>query len=89
MVWVLDLADMLLERTSRKSEEYLAEIFGEQVRTAWLLVDGEEFEVALDQLKKGDIIAVNTGEQVPVDGIVTGGEAMIDQQSLTGEATPG
>lgn len=88
MIWVLDLADMLLERTSRKSEEYLSEIFGEQVRTAWLLVDGEEIEVGLDQLKKGDIIAVNTGEQVPVDGLVTEGEAMIDQQSLTGEATP-
>ncbi|MCI5148313.1 MAG: HAD family hydrolase, partial [Candidatus Electrothrix sp. MAN1_4] len=88
MIWVLDLADMLLERTSRKSEEYLSEIFGEQVRTAWLLVDGEEIEVGLDQLKKGDIIAVNTGEQVPVDGVVTEGEAMIDQQSLTGEATP-
>lgn len=88
MIWVLDLADILLERTSKKSEQYLSDIFGEQVRTVWLLVDEEEIEVALDQLKKGDIIAVNTGEQVPVDGVVTQGEAMIDQQSLTGEATP-
>ncbi|MCI5165995.1 MAG: heavy metal translocating P-type ATPase, partial [Candidatus Electrothrix sp. GM3_4] len=88
MVWVLDLADMLLDRTSRKSQQYLNEIFGEQARSAWLLLDGEEVEVPLSQLEKGDCIVVNTGEQVPVDGIVTQGEAMIDQQSLTGEAAP-
>ncbi|MBK1634019.1 hypothetical protein CKO31_25530 [Thiohalocapsa halophila] len=36
----------------------------------------------------GDIIVVNTGEQIPVDGAVVAGTAMIDQQSLTGEAAP-
>ncbi|MCI5133965.1 MAG: heavy metal translocating P-type ATPase [Candidatus Electrothrix sp. AW2] len=88
MVWVLDLADMLQEKSQKKSSEYLTEIFGKEIRSAWLLVDGQEIEVPLDNLKKGDIIMVSTGEQVPVDGIIAEGEAIIDQQSLTGESVP-
>jgi heavy metal translocating P-type ATPase len=88
MVWILDLADLLLEKTRRKSRQYLSEIFGEQARFAWLLLDGQEIRVAVKDLQKDDIIIVNTGEQVPIDGLVLEGEAMIDQQSLTGEAAP-
>ncbi len=88
MVWILDLADILLEKTKRKSEEYITDIFGKQARFAWLLVDGQEIEVEVKDLQKGDIIVVSTGEQTPVDGIIMEGEAMIDQQSLTGEAAP-
>ncbi|MDM8568073.1 heavy metal translocating P-type ATPase [Thiotrichales bacterium HSG1] len=88
MVWVLDLADMLLEKTRRKSRQYITSIFGEQARFAWLLVDGQELQVKVKELQKDDIIIVSTGEQVPIDGIIVEGDAMIDQQSLTGEATP-
>ncbi len=35
-----------------------------------------------------DVIVVNTGEVVPVDGIIVKGMAMIDQHALTGESTP-
>ncbi len=88
MVWGLDLAEMLLSRTTKKSDKYLTDIFGEQVQSAWLLVDGQEIEMPVETLKTGDIIVVTTGEHVPVDGTVTEGEAMVDQHSLTGEATP-
>lgn len=88
MVWILDLADLLLDRTTRKSRQYVGEVFGQQARYAWLLVEGKEVQVPVTNLKKGDLIVVSTGEQVPVDGIVVEGDAMVDQQSLTGEATP-
>ncbi len=88
MVWVLDIADLLLEKTRDRSERFISDIFGSQPRTAWLLKDGQEIEVAVRDLRKGDIIAVNTGEQIPVDGVVVSGTAMIDQHSLTGEAAP-
>ncbi|MCK5720260.1 MAG: heavy metal translocating P-type ATPase, partial [Thiomargarita sp.] len=88
MVWILDLADMLLEKTRRKSRQYITDIFGEQSRFAWLLMDGQEIQIKVKDLQKDDIIVIGTGESVPVDGIVVEGEAMIDQQSLTGEAAP-
>jgi Cu2+-exporting ATPase len=88
MVWVLDIADLLLEKTRDRSERFITDIFGSQPRTAWLLRDGQEIEIAVADLRKGDIIVVNTGEQIPVDGVVVNGSAMIDQHSLTGEAAP-
>lgn len=88
MVWVLDLADMLLEKTTKKSQKYITDIFGEQPRFAWLLVDGAEVQVEVKDLKQNDVVVIGTGEQIPVDGIIVTGGAMIDQQSLTGESTP-
>src|SRR5208337_3490599 len=61
---------------------------GKQPRYAWLLQDGQEIQVPLDRLQKGDIVVVNTGEVVPVDGVIVDGLAMIDQHALTGESTP-
>jgi len=52
------------------------------------LIDGQELQVEVKDLQENDIIMVTTGEQIPVDGIVIEGEAMVDQQSLTGEAAP-
>jgi len=88
MVWILDLADMLLQKTTKKSQKYITDIFGEQPRFAWLLVDGSEVQTEVKDLKKGDIVVVGTGESIPVDGVIIDGGAMIDQQSLTGESTP-
>lgn len=88
MVWILDLADMLLKKTTKKSQKYITDIFGEQPRFAWLLVDGAEVQVEVKELKQNDIVVIGTGEQVPVDGVIIEGGAMIDQQSLTGESTP-
>lgn len=88
MVWILDIADLLLEKTRNRSKRFLTDIFGTQARTAWLLLDGQEMEVEVKTLHKGDVIVVNTGEQVPIDGRIVHGQAMIDQHSLTGEAAP-
>lgn len=88
MVWLLDLADLLLEKNRNRSERFLTDIFGSQPRFAWLLQDDQEIEVAVKDLRQGDIIVVSTGEQIPVDGQVVSGMAMIDQHSLTGESAP-
>lgn len=88
MVWLLTLGEWLLDYARKRSYQSLHHIFGEQVRTAWLLRDGVEIEVPVDTLIHGDLIVVNTGEQIPVDGTIVKGEAMIDQQRLTGESVP-
>ena len=62
--------------------------FGKQPRYVWLYRDGAEVQISLDQLQPLDVIVVNTGEVVPVDGIIAQGMAMIDQHALTGESTP-
>jgi len=84
----VDIGYTILDVTSKTSHQLLAKVFGKQTRKAWLLVDGQEVECKVADLKKDDLIVVSTGEQVPVDGIVVNGDAMIDQHALTGESAP-
>ena len=57
-------------------------------KTATLLVDGERKEVAIDEVKIGDIFIVRPGESIPVDGIIIKGSSAIDESALTGESVP-
>ncbi|GEM_PF-2023040 len=48
--------------------------------------DGAEFEVTTDRLKAGDLIGVEAGEIIPVDGVVVTGLAAVDEEALSGKA---
>jgi Cu2+-exporting ATPase len=88
LCWCLSFGRVLVKRTQDNSKKLLLNAFGKQPRYVWLCRDGVEVQISLDKLQKGDIIVVNTGEVVPVDGHVVEGMAMIDQHALTGESTP-
>jgi len=45
-------------------------------------------DVALSELKPGDLILVKPGEKIPVDGIVQSGESYLNESMLTGESKP-
>ncbi|ARN79835.1 heavy metal translocating P-type ATPase [Methylocystis bryophila] len=86
--WCLCFGRHLVRRTEDNSKKALLGAFGKQPRFAWLLQNDQEIEIAIDKLRKGDVIIVRTGEVTPVDGVIVDGLAMIDQHALTGEATP-
>ena len=88
LCWCLGFGRVLVKKTQDDSKRLLLNAFGKQPRFVWLYKDGVEVQVLMDRLQKGDIIVVNTGEVVPVDGCITEGMAMIDQHALTGESTP-
>ena len=88
LCWCLSFGRVLVKQTQDNSKKLLLNAFGKQPRYVWLYRDGAEVQVPLDRLQKGDVIVVNTGEVVPVDGHVVEGMAMIDQHALTGESTP-
>ncbi len=88
MVAVVDLGDVLLDSSEKASTQLLSQVFGRQVRMTRRLVDGEEVDVLVSDLEVGDVIVTETGEQIPVDGEVIDGDAMVDQHALTGEFAP-
>lgn len=50
---------------------------------------GEEIiEIPVEEVQVGDTVIVRSGGRIPVDGIVTGGRASVDQSALTGESVP-
>ena len=88
MCWCLSFGRVLVKKTQDDSKKLLLNAFGKQPRYVWLYRDGAEVQISLDRLQPLDVIVVNTGEVVPVDGIIAQGMAMIDQHALTGESTP-
>jgi Cu+-exporting ATPase len=57
-------------------------------KTARILGDGAEHDIALDQVKPGDRLRVRPGEKIPVDGIVLEGTSAVDESMITGESVP-
>ncbi len=57
-------------------------------RTARVIRDGVEIEVASEQLAVGDRVIVRPGERIAVDGSVLAGRSAVDQAVLTGESMP-
>jgi Cu+-exporting ATPase len=50
--------------------------------------DGSESEVAVSELKPGDLVVLRPGDRVPTDGAVAEGDSSIDESMLTGESIP-
>jgi Cd2+/Zn2+-exporting ATPase len=50
--------------------------------------DGSVRVVPVGQVGKGDLVRVRSGEQIPVDGVITSGRSSVDQKALTGESVP-
>lgn len=86
--WMYSISEKLILKTKDYSKKSLISVFGEQPRFVWTLIEGVEVEIPLEALKVGEIVVVNAGENVPVDGTITDGAASIDQHILTGEAQP-
>ncbi|MEM2001762.1 MAG: HAD-IC family P-type ATPase, partial [Candidatus Methanomethylicaceae archaeon] len=57
-------------------------------KTARVLRDGKEQEVASEDVSVGEILIVKPGESIPVDGVIVSGRATVDESMVTGESIP-
>ncbi len=77
----------IIERTEDRSKKQLVNVFGHPPRV-WIKKDDVEMQVDFTSIQAGDIVIVNAGEIIPVDGQIQDGLATIDQHILTGESQP-
>lgn len=86
------LVFMTTQKLSQQTEDHFrrefVSAFGPQPRTIWAVVDGVEVERPFAAIRRGDILVVEAGQTVPVDGVVMHGVATVDQHMLTGESQP-
>jgi Cu+-exporting ATPase len=90
VITVLVLLGQVLElRAREKTGGALRALLKLAPKTARRLgADGNDEEVALDQVKVGDRLRVRPGEAIPVDGSVTEGSSAVDESMVTGESMP-
>ncbi|MEL6721855.1 MAG: heavy metal translocating P-type ATPase [Pseudomonadota bacterium] len=86
--WVYYFGLKCLAKAKNNAQQQLVHIFKDQCSTVWVHRSGAEVEIDFSALQVGDIVIVQGGEPVPVDGIITQGFASIDQQVMTGESQP-
>lgn len=82
------LGQVLEARAHSKTNSAVKELLKLAPNRAIKIVDGNEKEVSIDQIEKGDILRVKPGDKIPVDGKITEGETTVDESMISGEPIP-
>ena len=84
-----EFAELLTVYTMKKTRGAIKDMLSVGENYVWKVMEnGSIQKVAIEEISKGDKIVVQTGEKISVDGVITKGEAYIDQSSITGEYMP-
>src|SRR5262249_11540258 len=83
IVIALVLVGQWLEARARgRTGDALRRLLALQARTARVLREGSEREVALEDVAVGDVVVIRPGERIPVDGVVVWGRSPVDESML-------
>ena len=89
VIITLILLGKMLEAVSKgKTGEAIKKLMGLAPKTAFVIQNGAETEIPVEEVEIGDIIIVKPGAKIPVDGVVIEGHTAIDESMLTGESMP-
>jgi heavy metal translocating P-type ATPase len=75
-------------RAKGRTSEAIKRLVQLQARSARVLRDGVESEIAIEHVRVGDLVLVRPGEKIPVDGEVVDGASYVDEAMVTGEPAP-
>ncbi len=89
MIMAIHLTGRYVEASAKgRASQAIRKLLQLGAKTAHVLIDGQEYEVPLSQVKVGDVMVVRPGDKVPTDGSVVQGESAIDESMATGESMP-
>jgi Cu+-exporting ATPase len=82
------LGKWLEARAKRQTTAAIRALNALRPETARVRRDGQEVEVTMAQVQRGDLVVVRPGERVAVDGVVVEGASQVDESLITGESQP-
>ena len=88
IITLILLGKLFEVRAKGKTSAAIQKLLGLQAKTARVLRDGNEVEIAIEEVVVGDAVIVKPGEKIPVDGEIISGESAIDESMITGESIP-
>lgn len=89
IIITLILLGRYLEAIARgRTSEAIKKLMGMQAKTARVIRNGVERDIAVDEVVPGDLVIVHPGEKIPVDGLIREGYSSIDESMITGESIP-
>jgi Cu+-exporting ATPase len=89
VITTLILLGQFIEAKARsRTGHAIKALLGLAAKTAHRIHDGQEQEIAVGEIRKGDVLRVRPGEKVPIDGVIADGKSNIDESMITGEAMP-
>jgi Cd2+/Zn2+-exporting ATPase/Cu+-exporting ATPase len=88
VAFFMRVGDYVEKFTTERARQAVKDLSSLAPQTARLVKDGEEAEVPVEQVKPGEVVLIRPGEQIPVDGDVIAGHAVVDQATITGESMP-
>lgn len=88
MLGLIELGEAIRERTARSSHNQTLDLLSSLAQFVWVERNGEKQQISIEQVQPEDTVIVYPGNQIPVDGQILQGKALIDEQKLTGEAMP-
>jgi len=88
LTWVRAVGELVVARSIVRARASLSDVVGVPGRTVTRRTGDQRESIDVGALHAGDVVVVTTGERIAVDGTIVRGEAMVNQQSMTGEALP-
>ena len=88
IITLIKTGKFLETKTRGKTSQAIRNLLKLTPDQALVVRDGSEIEISVADLKLGDIIIVNPGKKIPVDGVIINGVSSVDESMLTGESLP-
>ena len=85
---LITVGKYLETKSKGKTSEAISKLINLAPKTAIVIRDEKEIQVELEEIVKGDTIAIKPGASIPVDGVILNGNSSVDESSITGESMP-
>jgi Zn2+/Cd2+-exporting ATPase len=88
LMTIILIAEFIAELNTDRARASIKALIGSVPQVALVRQPGGDVSVPVAEVKVGDVVIVRAGEKIPVDGVVRGGDASVNEAPITGESVP-